>query len=349
MLPQPPGDRADPPGDPGREPVPEAGGDAQPGSRWRALIHGLDQRIGTERDGQARAVLRAVVAGPPLEQFLEMVVAYRLRRYPRTLRRVKHVRISDPAVKSRIGEFPVAVVSCEARGALSPVLGAKSRPTRPTRLVRLVRLSAENAVKQVVNHPELVAAHYRMLPDLMEHGKVIASVDGRHITVLHEFRGSVVPGGRRTDRCERALLEDSLQDRTTGHPASGPTLPERGGRHRSMMRTPDRTGWRTVGPPVWTEPATPHIALTPEGVGYGWESVSVSRAPGGTVARRPGGTAPPSSAPAPTPPPRTAGDRRRAVPPTSPDNPTAPSAPQGRGAAGQPFAAFRQAGQTPYN
>lgn len=177
--------RADPPGDAVREPVPEAGGDARPGkSRWRALIHWLDQRIGTEREGQARAVLRAVVAGPPLERFLEMVAAYRLRRFPRTLRRVKHVRISDPAVKSRIGEFPVAIVSCEARGALSPVLGVKSRPTR------LVRLSAENAVKQVVNHPELVAAHYRMLPDLMEHGKVIASVDGRHITVLHEFAGA---------------------------------------------------------------------------------------------------------------------------------------------------------------
>ena len=153
-------------------------------SRWRALIHWLDQRIGTERDGQARAVLHAVVAGPPLERFLAMVVAYRYRKFPRTLRRVKHVRISDPAVKNRIGEFPVAAISCEARGALSPVLGAKSRPTR------LVRLSAENAVKQVINHPELVAAHYRMLPDLMEQGKVIASVDGRHVTVLHEFAGA---------------------------------------------------------------------------------------------------------------------------------------------------------------
>ena len=178
-------DRADPPGGPVRELHRGAGGGEQRGKDgWRALIHWLDQRIGTEQEALAGAVLRAVVAGPLLERFLEMVVAYRLRMFPPTLTRVKHIRIADPAVRNRIGEFPVAVISREARHALSPILWAESRPTR------LVRLSAENAVKQVINHPELVAAHYRMLPDLMEHGKVIASVDGRHLTVFHEFAGA---------------------------------------------------------------------------------------------------------------------------------------------------------------
>lgn len=110
--------RADPSGDPVRELLPEAGGDVRPGkSRWRVLIHWLDQRIGTEREEQARAVLRAVVAGPPLERFLEMVVAYRLRQFPPTVQWVKYIRIADPAVRNRIGEFPAAVISCQARGA----------------------------------------------------------------------------------------------------------------------------------------------------------------------------------------------------------------------------------------
>lgn len=235
--------RADPPGDPVRELLPEAGGDVRPGkSRWRALIHWLDQRMGTEREGQARAVLRAVVAGPPLERFLEMVVAYRLRQFPPTVQWVKYIRIADPAVRDRIGEFPAAVINCEARGALGPVLGAKSRPTR------LVRLSAENAVKQVINHPELVAAHYRMLPDLMEHGKVIASVDGRHITVFREFAGASYLAVVKQTAANELYLK-------TFHKVGARDVPRLLRRSREAVVpsiTPQlsATRWRTVGPPV---------------------------------------------------------------------------------------------------
>ncbi len=173
--------RADPPGGPVREPRPEAGGEARPGkSRWRALIHWLDQRIGTERDGQTRAVLHAVVAGPPLERFLEMVAAYRLRQFPPTVRWVKYVEIEDQRTKDRIGERPIGVISREGRAALAAAPGVECPTTR------LVRLSAETAVKQAINHPDLTADHYRLLPSLIEGGYMVVE-GGRNLIFYRRF------------------------------------------------------------------------------------------------------------------------------------------------------------------
>lgn len=174
-------DRADPPGRVRAGATPDVGGERKPGiNRWHALIGWLDHRIGTEDEALARRVLRAVVAGPLFDAFLAMVVDYRRRMFPPTVRRVKHIRIADPAVKNRIGEFPVAVISCRARSALDPWPGAASPVTR------VVCLSAETAMKQVINHPDLTADHYRLLPNLIEEGYAVVE-DGRNLIFFRRF------------------------------------------------------------------------------------------------------------------------------------------------------------------
>ena len=175
--------RADPPGGPVREPLPEPGGRSKSGeNRWTALIGRLDRQIGTGEDDRARATIRAVVNGPDLDEFLWRAMAYARQAFPPTVRRVSVVRL-DTAIKAGIGQFPAAVLSDTARSALTPMSAVIAVPTR------LVRLSAESAIKQVINHSDLTTADYRLLPDLIERGAVSANNDGRHVTVLREFEG----------------------------------------------------------------------------------------------------------------------------------------------------------------
>lgn len=176
-------DRADPRGGPVQEPRPDAGGRPKSGTnRWQALIDRLDRQIGTGQLDLARAEICAVVDGPDLDEFLQRATAYARQAFPPTIRRVSVVRL-DPAVKAAIGQIPAAVLSVMARNALTPMSAVIAVPTR------LVRLSADSAVKQVINHSDLTAADYRLLPDLIERGAVSANNDGRHLTVLREFEG----------------------------------------------------------------------------------------------------------------------------------------------------------------
>lgn len=123
-----------------------------------------------------------MVNGLDLDEFLRRAMAYARQAVPPTVRRVSVVRLGT-AVKTRIGQFPAAVLSDNARTALTPMSAVIAVPTR------LVRLSAESAVKQVINHSDLTTADYRLLPDLIERGAVSANNDGRHVTVLREFEG----------------------------------------------------------------------------------------------------------------------------------------------------------------
>ena len=234
--------RADPPGGPVREPLPDAGGGSKSGeNRWPALIGRLDRQIGTGEYDRARATIRAVVNGPDLDEFLWRAMAYARQAVPPTVRRVSVVRL-DTAVNARIGQFPAAVLSDNARTALTPMSAVIAVPTR------LVRLSAESAVKQVINHSDLTTADYRLLPDLIERGAVSANSDGRHVTVLREFEGFLYLAVVKQTAANELFLKSF-------HKIGKRDVPRALRRSRGS-KTGDSTGSaascrrRTVGPPV---------------------------------------------------------------------------------------------------
>lgn len=129
----------------------------------------------------ARATVRRALGerSPVPAGFFERVEAY--RRVLPDAGKALFVRIEDAAVKARIGELPVAVMTDEARASLEPL------PTGGFPPARVVRLSAESAVKQVIRHPDLTLDDYRRLPDVIEGGAVITEPSGRHLTLFLEM------------------------------------------------------------------------------------------------------------------------------------------------------------------
>ena len=116
-----------------------------------------------------------------MDAFLARALAYCRRVFPTPVNRVDFVRIEDEADRRRIGGFPVSTLDDRARSALRPPPNDRWQPNR------LVWLSAENGVKQVINHGDLTAADYRRLPEVIERGEMVREADGRHLAFFLEI------------------------------------------------------------------------------------------------------------------------------------------------------------------
>ena len=147
-------------------------GEALP-PRWREALERADLEC-------VPAQVRSVLESPELDAFLARALAYRRRVFPTPVNRVDFVRIEDEADKHRIGEFPVSMLDDRARNALRPPPNDRRQPSR------IVWLSAENCVKQVINHGDLDAADYRRLPVVIHSGEMVREADGRHVAFFLE-------------------------------------------------------------------------------------------------------------------------------------------------------------------
>ena len=164
------------PGDFGRGPGGEQAGEG----RGTRLVERLEREIAGAGVEAAEAALRSLLDSPTLPDFLAEVTAYRRRAFPATVGRVTSVKIEDQAVRSRLGQVPIALLDSRRRGALELPPGAE------TRSAGLVRLSPETAVKQVINHGDLGVRHYRWLADLIANGEMLVQ-DERRLVFFGEF------------------------------------------------------------------------------------------------------------------------------------------------------------------
>lgn len=162
------------PGDFGRGPGGEQAGEG----RGTRLVERLEREIAGAGPEAAEAALRSLLEGPTLPDFLAEVTAYRRRAFPATVKQVRRVEIQDEAAKQRIGEIPISTLGDQALGALE---------NASSRLPRVVRLSAESAVKQVINHPDLTTGDYRRLPEVIRSGRMFREPDGRHLAFFLEI------------------------------------------------------------------------------------------------------------------------------------------------------------------
>ena len=152
-----------------------------PGKYRERLLTGLHHGAADTADRElARAAHRSLIRSPLLDDFHRQVADYG-RRHPEEAK-AERVEIRDRAFRERLGDFWVALLGDRERRALKDPTGA-GRPTR------LVRLSPDTALKQSARHPDLGAADYRLLPELIEHGEMVGSRDGNHLSFLRRFGG----------------------------------------------------------------------------------------------------------------------------------------------------------------
>lgn len=157
--------------------------------RGPAALLALLERVENTDPETARATVRRLLGeGSPVPAgFFERVEAYR-EAHPDA--GASFVRIEDAAVKARIGELPVAVLTDEARADLRLLSAARFPP------IRVVRLSAESALKQVTHHRDLTLDDYRRLPVVIEEGAVVAEPSGRYLTFFlvddhHRYKAAI--------------------------------------------------------------------------------------------------------------------------------------------------------------
>lgn len=156
--------------------------------------------IKTGRFGQARAALRDALLGPALEDFSTRVDAYR-RELPDE-NPLDRIVIADPAVRRRLGQIPVAILTDDAHAALTPV-GSTIQPPR------LVWMSPETAIKQLKHgrshlRRPLRPEHYRLLPEIVETGRFLAA-DERRLRFFRTFDRLYEAVGKRTRNNELFL------------------------------------------------------------------------------------------------------------------------------------------------
>ena len=155
--------------DPGpRTPSPER-------NRGHSLIEHLEERLCCGDDASVRAAVRSIVESPILDEFRARVAAYD-RDHPEARKGEGPVAIPQQEVRDRIGEIPVGVLTRRARAALKRPTGAGLTPSR------IVRLSAETALKQLKHSDPglkkpLTNDHYRLLPEIIEHGEMCLVAD----------------------------------------------------------------------------------------------------------------------------------------------------------------------------
>lgn len=180
-----------PPAPPRRRSRPPPAGAPPRTGRGPAALLALLERVENTDPQTARATVRRLLGegSPVLPGFFERVEAY--REVLPDAGKALFIKIEDAAVKARIGELPVAVLTDEARAGLEPLPEGGFPPAR------VVRLSAEGAVKQVVRHPDLTLDDYRRLPDVIEGGAVITEPSGRHLTLFlgdregHHYKAAI--------------------------------------------------------------------------------------------------------------------------------------------------------------
>ena len=184
-------------GDPGTF----GGGSAESGpgeGRGTHLVERLEREIADAGAEAAEAALRALLEGPALIDFLAEVTAYRRRAFPATVTRVVFVKTRDDLLKGRIGHLPIAILEDGASATPEPLPNRRPGPSR------VVRLSAETAVKQVVNHPELTTEDHRRVPEVVRRGRMLREIGGRHLAFFLESdsRHSCKAVGKRTSNDE---------------------------------------------------------------------------------------------------------------------------------------------------
>ena len=148
-----------------------------PGSRGTLLVEWVEREIERVGAEAAEAMLRSLLEGPALPDFLAEVAAYRSRAFPAAVTRVLFVKIRNDAVKDRLGHLPVAILN--DRAGMAPPLSRRPAAT--------VRLSPESAVKQVINHSDLRTEDYRRLPEVIRRGRMLREADGRHLAFFREI------------------------------------------------------------------------------------------------------------------------------------------------------------------
>lgn len=136
-------------------------------ARVRVLREALSGKIETADQQLARAAVNRVVTSPVLDQFLADADAHKavLARTADDIDDAARQRVVDA-----IGDLPVAFADRE----LAAYVGSKTQ---------LVRMSAESAGKQLVRHPDIDAASYQSLDELLAMGEVLRK-DARTIIVF---------------------------------------------------------------------------------------------------------------------------------------------------------------------
>ena len=224
----------DGPGDFGGRPGGEQGGEQAGEGGGTRLVERLEREIAGAGPEAAEAALRSLLEGPTLPDFLAEVTAYRRRAFPATVKQVRRVEIQDETVKRRIGEIPISTLRDHALGAPEHAFYCLARPPR------VVRLSAESAVKQVINHPDLTTEDYRRLPEVIRRGRKLREPEGHHLAFFLEIdsRYSYKAVVKRTSNDEVFL--------TTFQKIGNSDVPraERRSLKKSRRRAPDSRGSR---------------------------------------------------------------------------------------------------------
>lgn len=125
-------------------------------------------------DGRDLQSVTVIVESAMLEEFLDQIEDFR-REHP-------EARRIATEVAERIGSLPIALIPIVARQALSP---AETRflPTR------LVGLPPGTVLRQMIDHPEVTAADYRRVPDLIWTGAIELRGEGHELAFYQEYDG----------------------------------------------------------------------------------------------------------------------------------------------------------------
>ena len=141
--------------------------------RARVLAEGLHGRLQRADEQFARAAVRDVVDSPILAGFLRQVRGFHKKR--------PAARGVSRPIEARIGEIPVAVVRAPTLKTLRAVPRARNAPSA------VVRLSPDTGLKQL-KHEQLTVVHYRILPELIEHGEGFL-LDSQKLVFYGKFDG----------------------------------------------------------------------------------------------------------------------------------------------------------------
>ncbi len=88
----------------------------------------------------------------------------------------------DDRLKRGLGVLPISVIPIVAREALSP-------PEIPVYQTRLVGLPPGTVLRQMIDHPEVTAADYRRVPDLIRTGAIELRGEGHELAFYQEYDG----------------------------------------------------------------------------------------------------------------------------------------------------------------
>lgn len=157
--------------------------------RSSALRDALNGRIAgwSAEPSTQRAAVQTVLGSPILDGFLDEVRRFR-HRHP-------GANEVPRRIKDRIGEMPVAVAGSTTLRALG---------LNPAHAV--IRLSPDSALKELVRHPEIDAAIYRRLPDLIERAEPLPGKNARTLVYFAEINGRLYRAAVKATRSHEIYL-----------------------------------------------------------------------------------------------------------------------------------------------